>query len=61
MPTNMTPSQLDNFNNLVSTGDYPGAYNYLADIVRNTPEADARVAKWLNTAAHINANNGSFY
>ena len=57
----LTPKQLENFNNLVYSGDYPGAYNYLADIVRSTPGADPRVANWLETAAHINANDGSPY
>jgi len=61
MSISMTQSQVSEFTNFVESGDYPGAYNYLAEIVNNTPDGDPRVANWLETAAHINADDGSFY
>ena len=61
MSISLNQAQLNSLNNLVNAGNYPAAYNYLADIAENTPGADSRVANWLKVAARINANDGGFY
>jgi hypothetical protein len=58
---NMNPSQLKRLKEFQASGDYPGAYNYLAGIVENTSGADPRISSWLNMASKINSNDGSFW
>ncbi len=49
---------------LISSGNYPAAYLYLRDVVQSSdyfPDTRTiRLAKWLDSAAHINANDGGF-
>ena len=58
MAISLTQDQRTTLQNLGSQENYPGAYAYLADIVRNTPGADQRITTWFDDATHINANDG---
>ena len=58
MAIQLTQEQTTALQNLHTQQNYPAAYSYVADIVRNTPGADQRLAAWLDDATHINANDG---
>lgn len=60
MAIQLTPDQVTTIQNLLNQGNYPAAYTNLAEIVRNTPGADQRLANWFDAASHINANDGSY-
>ncbi len=59
MATPLTDQQVADVQALVNAGDYPGAYNYLAD-VNNAMGADSRTSKWLDAAAAINTPSENF-
>ena len=65
----LNPTQITTLQNLSDQGKYPEAYRYMRDIVRNLqPSANTSESKseyeslqnWLDTAAKINSNDGSF-
>jgi hypothetical protein len=57
----ITAEQSQHLTDLLNQQDYPSAYRYLRDIVKSDPKNDPRLASWLDKAADINANNGTFY
>lgn len=65
---NLTPAQLTVLTNYQTAHQYPDAYRYLETIVRdhmigadaNTRRDLESTATWLDRAASINANDGSF-
>ena len=59
MAIQLTQGQASVLQNLYSQLNYPAAYSYLADIVRNTLGADQRLATWFEDATQINANDDS--
>jgi Ca2+-binding RTX toxin-like protein len=57
----MTPAQRAALEDLRDAGDYPGAYRYMRDIVANDPQGNPDLVKWLDTAAHINSDDGTVF
>jgi hypothetical protein len=47
--------------NLVSQKNYASGYLYVANIVSGQAGGDPRTARWLETAASINSNDGSWH
>ena len=65
MAVTLNSNQVNELQNYFNTNQYADAYNYLRDIViaqgnfANSQDLGA-LATWFDTAAHINANDGSF-
>ena len=57
--TALTTTQIQQLRSLNNAGQYVQAYQYLSSIVNSDPSGDQRVANWLDSAASINANDGS--
>ena len=51
-----TDAQKLSLQSLVDAKNYPAAYRFVSDL-----SDDEKVANWLDTAAHINANDNTFY
>src|SRR5712692_4965192 len=60
IPITLTPQQSADLQALSNAGDYPGAYRFLRDIVDQV-NGDPGLMAWFDAAAHVNANDGSFW
>ncbi|HUW25981.1 MAG TPA: hypothetical protein VMW07_05590 [Gallionella sp.] len=69
MAVPLNGDQINELNNFIQAGQFADGYNYLRDIVNQKIPAEGDFAKsqdltvlaaWFDTAAHINANDGSF-
>ena len=58
MTIQLTPAQINQLIILKNQPNYPEAYRYLRDIVI-THEGNSSLARWLDVASHVNANDGS--
>ncbi|MDX1692812.1 MAG: hypothetical protein R3208_03545, partial [Ketobacteraceae bacterium] len=58
---NISEFDRQNMESYISSGDYPGFYRYVAGVVESTAGSDPRITNWLNAAASINSDDGSFY
>lgn len=67
---NFTAEQIAMLQGLQQSGNYPDAYRAIRDVVtnqmENTPPGPAKedmnvLRNWLDTAAHINSNDKSFF